>query len=258
MEERLIKDVYILSGQHPRWGYEKITELLVTDGWRVGRKRIQRLRRREGLKVPVKQQKRKRLGISTTVRQRALYANHVWSWDFLFDRTEDGRRVKIFNIIDEYSRFSIAMEARRSYTGEEVIETLGRAMMTYGIPGCIRSDNGSEFINRSVKKWLRENGMRIMYIEPGSPWENPYVESLNGRLRDECLNRELFASLGEVQVVLNDWREEYNRRRPHGGLNFQTPGAVYDKHITAASLRDAVYPYQPREYSNLALSKQWG
>ena len=176
--------------------------------------------------MPQKQRKRRRLGASTTVRQRALYPNHVWSWDFIFDRREDGRALKILNIVDEYSRKNIAMEVFRSCKGEHVIQALGRAMLAHGIPGCIRSDNGSEFINEQVKKWLAENGIGISYIKPGSPWENPYVESFNARLRDESLNRELFTSLMEAKVVLADWREEYNNYRPHGALGYRTPKAV--------------------------------
>jgi transposase InsO family protein len=165
------------------------------------------------------------------VRQVALYANHVWSWDFLFDRTEDGRSIKILNIVDEYSRFNIALEVKRHFKAEDVVLALGRAMLLYGIPGCIRSDNGSEFIAAKIKKWLDENGIGIMYITPGSPWENAYVESLNSRLRDECLNRELFTHLLEAQIVISDWREEYNNRRPHGALRRRTPAEVYEKYI---------------------------
>lgn len=237
-EQRLVQALYKLSRRYPRYGYELITSKLRQQGWRVNKKRIQRLWRREGLEVPRKQPKRRRVAASTTVRQSALYANHVWSWDFLFDRTEDGKSIKILNIVDEYSRFNIALEARRHFRAEDVTYVLGRAMLRYGIPGCIRSDNGSEFIAAQIKHWLDENGVGIIYIEPGSPWQNPYVESLNSRLRYECLNCELFTSLPEAQLVLDDWREEYNRERPHGALRRKTPAAVYEQFIQPPSLRE--------------------
>lgn len=259
-EERLVRYIHRLSNRYPRYGYKRITGKLRQIGWRVNRKRIHRLWRREGLKVVVKQVKRRRLGASTRQRQQALYPNHVWSWDFLFDRTEDGRSVKVLNIVDEYSRLNILLEARRSFNGREVVKALGRAMVRYGIPGCIRSDNGSEFIAAHVKLWLEENGVGIMYIEPSSPWQNPYVESLNGRLRDECLNRELFSSLLEAQIVLDDWRKEYNYERPHGSLRFQTPAEVYEQFIGAGSLREPACRLQQTtgEYSNFQVSDNWG
>jgi transposase InsO family protein len=236
-EQRLVEALYRLSRRYPRYGYEMITWKLKQAGWSVNKKRIQRLWRREGLKVLPKQHKKRRLSPSTTARQIALYPNHVWSWDFLFDRTEDGRSVKILNIVDEYSRFNITLEVKRHFKAEDVVVALGEAMVRYGIPGCIRSDNGSEFIAGRIKQWLKENGIGIMYIGPGSPWENAYVESLNGRLRDECLNRELFTHLLEAQIVVSDWREEYNYHRPHGSLRRQTPASVYEKFIAPGPLR---------------------
>jgi len=182
-EKQLVKDLYKLSRNYPRYGYPRITKVLREDGWRVNKKRVQRLWRQEGLKVPRKQRKRSRLGLSTAVRQQALYPNHVWSWDFLFDRTADGRSVKILNIVDENSRFNIVLEARRHFKADDVIEVLGRALVRYGIPGCIRSDNGPEFIANKLKDWVEDNGMGIMYIAPGSPWENPYVDRVYLRWR---------------------------------------------------------------------------
>jgi len=235
-EQALITELHKHAQRHPRSGYKPTTARLRRDGWRVNRKRVQRLRRLEGLKVAVKQEKRKRVGVSTTKRQQALYPNHVWSWDFIFDRTEDGRSVKILNIVDEYSRYSVLLEARRSFRAKDVRAALGRAMVHFGIPGCVRSDNGSEFVAGVIKAWLAENGIGITYIEPGSPWQNPYVESLNARLRDECLNREVFTSLLEAQVVLSDWQKDYNRERPHGALKFRTPAEVYGISIPACRL----------------------
>ena len=251
-EQELIARLYQLVKRYPRSGYRSVTARLRTEGLVINHKRVQRLRRLEGLGVPQKQHKRRRIGSSTTVRQRALYPNRVWSWDFIFDRTEDGRVLKILNIVDEYSRTSIAMEVFRSCKGEQVIQALGRAMFTYGIPACIRSDNGSEFINEQVKKWLAENGIGISYIEPGSPWENPYVESFHARLRDESLNRELFTSILEAKVVLADWREEYNNCRPHGALGYRTPKAVYRKYMQKEKSSNLNKPNG--EYSNFALS----
>ncbi len=236
-EERLIMELGRLSKKHPRYGYPKMTQKLRQLGWRVNKKRVQRLWRALGLKIAQKQQKRRRTGASTRQRQEALYPNHVWSWDFLFDRTEDGRSLKILNIVDEYSRYNMRLEVGRHFRGEDVISALGQAMLQYGIPGCIRSDNGSEFISDKVKQWLAENGIGIMYIEPASPWENPYVESLNNRLRDECLNRELISHLKEAQVILDDWREEYNQERPHGSLYGRTPQEVFAEFISPCSLR---------------------
>ena len=233
-ERMLIKELHTLSKQYPRWGYLQMTEQLRRRGFRVNKKRVQRLWRLEGLKVPVKQVKKRRTGNSTTPRQQALYPNHVWSWDFVFDRTDDGRALKILNIVDEYSRFSVSMEIGRTFTGKDVVAALGRAMVQYGIPGCIRSDNGSEFISTYIKNWLAENAVGIHYIDPASPWQNPFVESFNGTMRDECLNRELFETLFEAKVVLPDWRNIYNLERTHGSIDAHTPAEVYGKFIPQA------------------------
>ena len=224
-----------------------MTQKLKQQGWRVNKKRVQRLWREAGLKVYKKGVKRKRVGLSTRQRQEALYPNHVWSWDFLFDRTADGRLIKILNIVDEYSRFNVRLEAKRSFDSEGVVVAMGKAMLRYGIPGCIRSDNGSEFIASRIKEWLKENGVGIQYIEPASPWQNPYVESLNGRMRDECLNRELFTSLLEAQVVIDDWRKEYNSERPHSGIDFRTPNEVFQSFIGSCSLEPECHLTNQRE-----------
>ena len=256
-EEALIEELHRDAEEHPRSGYKPTTARLKGKGWRINRKRVQRLRRLEGLKVPVKQQKRRRSGSSTVPRQKALYPNHVWSWDFIFDRTEDGRSIKILNIVDEFSRFSVLLEARRHFRAKDVRLALGRAMVHYGIPGCIRSDNGSEFVATAMKRWLTENGIGITYIDPGSPWQNPYVESLNARLRDECLNRELFTSLLEAQVVLSDWQQYYNRQRPHGALKFRTPSDVYGTSVPQGDSRLLELDL-PSEYSSFQLFEYWG
>lgn len=260
-EQALIVELHKDAERHPRSGYKPTTARLRRDGWRVNHKRVQRLRRQEGLKVPLKQRKRKRMSHSTAVRQRALYPNHVWSWDFIFDRTSDGRSIKILNIVDEYSRYNVLLEARGSFRAKDVRAALGRAMVNYGIPGCIRSDNGSEFVAGAIKEWLAENGIGITYIEPGSPWQNPYVESLNARLRDECLNRELFSSILEAQIVLADWQKKYNQERPHGALRFRTPAQVYGACVPSAAPRPEngiCSNSLPREYSSFQLYESWG
>jgi len=234
-EKVLVKELHALSEKHPRWGYLQMTRQLRRKGFRVNKKRILRLWRQEGLKVPVKQVKKRRNGLSTTVRQRALYVNHVWSWDFVFDRTEDGRALKILNIVDEYSRYNVCIEVGRAFTGKDVAAALGRTMVKYGIPGFIRSDNGSEFISEYVKSWLEENSIGINYIEPASPWQNPFVESFNGTMRDECLNREVFETLLEARVVLSDWRSSYNSERTHSSINAQTPAEVFGRFVPGAS-----------------------
>ena len=230
--ELLTGELHRLSSRYPRYGYEMMTMKLRQGGWRVSEERVRRLWQREGLRIPRKQHKRRRTSPSTTVRQRALYPNHIWSWDFLFDRTDDGRMLKILNIVDEHSRFNIRLEARRSFTSKEVIVSLGRAMIDYGIPGCIRSDNGSEFIAGRIKDWIAENGIGMMYIEPGSPWENAFVESHNNLFRDGCLNRELFYHQMEAQLIIDDWRWEYNHERPHGSLGGRTPASVYKEFLS--------------------------
>jgi transposase InsO family protein len=255
-EEQIVGKLYEYSVQHPRRGYRKAAKQLQGAGVKVGHNRVQRLRRQEGLQVRKKQHKTGRVGQSTTARQQALYPNHVWSWDFIFDRTEDGRSVKILNIVDEFSRFNVTLEARRSFRAKDVRAALGRAMVHYGIPGCIRSDNGSEFIADIIKKYLEENGIHITYIEPGSPWQNGYVESLNARLRDECLNRELFTSLLEAQVVLAEWQREYNEHRPHGALKYKTPASVYGCSVSRVAPNGenhGDYRELPKEYSSFQL-----
>lgn len=250
--ERLLRELHRLAKRYPRYGYQMMTQKLRQQGWRVNKKRVQRLWREAGLKVYKKGLKRRRVGVSTRQRQEALYPNHVWSWDFLFDRTADGRLIKILNIVDEYSRLNIHLEARRNFSGKEVILALGKAMLQFGIPGCIRSDNGSEFIATRVKEWLESNGVGIQYIEPGSPWQNPYVESLNGRLRDECLNRELFTSLLEAQIVIDDWKQEYNEERPHSGIDFRTPKEVFEEFIGSGSMEPVCrLTNQREEYSRI-------
>jgi putative transposase len=214
-----------LARQHPRYGYRRITALLRQEGWQVNRKRVQRLWREQGLKVPQKQSKRRRLGSSEqgSQRRRAERINQVWSYDFIMDQTEDGRRLKMLPVVDEYTRECLEIEVSRSLTAEDVVGVLGRLLTERGEPEYIRSDNGPEFIAEVVKQWLREAGVKTLYIEPGSPWENAYSESFNSRFRDELLDRELFTSVLEAKVLVSEYKQEYNQHRPHSSLNYQTP-----------------------------------
>lgn len=215
-----------LTRQHPRYGYRRITALLRQEGWQVNRKRVQRLWREQGLKVPQRQSKRRRLGSGQgSQRRRAERINQVWSYDFIMDQTEDGRRLKMLPIVDEYSRECLEIEVSRSLTAEDVVKVLGRLFVERGEPEYIRSDNGPEFIAEVVKQWLQESGVKTLYIEPGSPWENAYSESFNSRFRDELLDRELFTSVLEAKVLVSDYKQEYNQQRPHSSLNYQTPAA---------------------------------
>jgi putative transposase len=194
-------------------------------GWEVGTDRVQRIWRREGLKVPQKQRPRGRLWLNdgSCVRLRPEHANHVWSYDFVSAMTHDGRTLRLLVLIDEYTRECLAIRVARRLGSNEVIETLADVMLWRGIPEHIRSDNGPEFVAKDLRKWLGQVGTGTLYIEPGSPWENGYCESFNGKLRDECLNGEIFYSLKEAQVVIEHWRVEYNTRRPHSALGYRPP-----------------------------------
>ncbi|MBI4480854.1 MAG: IS3 family transposase, partial [Acidobacteria bacterium] len=224
-EDELTRAVIALATQYGRYGYRRITALVRSAGWPVGKDRVQRIWRREGLKVPQKQRPRGRLWLNdgSCVRLRPERPNHVWSYDFVSDRTEDGRRLRILTLMDEYTRECLALPVERRMGSRQVMETLSDVMLWRGIPEHIRSDNGPEFIAKDLREWLRKLGTGTLYIEPGSPWENGYCESFNGKLRDECLNGEIFYSLKEAQIVIGQWREEYNTRRPHSALGYRPP-----------------------------------
>jgi transposase InsO family protein len=215
-----------LSRRNPRYGYRRVWALLRREGWEVNKKRVLRLWREQGLKVPQKQHKKKRLlgnGKNSCTRRRAEYPAHVWSYDFAMDQTGEGRRLKVMPVVDEYTRECLSLEGQRSIKARGVIDTLRRLFNERGEPDYIRSDNGPEFVAEALKEWLAASGVKTLYIEPGSPWENAYSETFISRLRDELLERELFANLKEAQVLLEDYRGHYNHHRPHGSLEYLSP-----------------------------------
>jgi len=224
-EKRLVNRMVELATQYGRYGYRRITAMLREEGFEVNHKRIERLWRQEGLKVPPKQPKRARLWLNdgSCVRQRPEYPRHVWSYDFVADRTADGRPIRILTIIDEYTRECLALVVRRSLRSEDVLEALTDLFVHRGTPVYLRSDNGSEFTAKAVRSWLARLSVQTLFIEPGSPWENGYVESFNGKLRDELLNGEIFYTLAEAQVLIERWRRHYNQRRPHSSLGYRPP-----------------------------------
>ena len=221
----LTADVVRLASQYGRYGYRRITALVQREGWQVNHKRVERIWRREGLKVPKKQPKRGRLWLteSASIRLRPTRPNHVWAYDFVLTRTHDGRAVRMLTLLDEYTRECLAIKAGRHFRAQDVLACLGEQFVQKGVPDHIRSDNGPEFTATAVRDWLRRVGSRTLFIEPGSPWENGYIESFNGKLRDELLNREVFYTLKEVEVVTEQWRREYNQFRPHSALGYRPP-----------------------------------
>jgi putative transposase len=226
-EEKLRGRLRELARAHPRWGYKMAARVLRREGWTVNRKRVQRLWRDEGLKRPPQRpRKRRRVHPDSGERLQALRPNHVWAIDFQFDETADQRRLKLANIVNEYTREALAMRVGRHCTADELVAELDRLVERYGQPACLRCDNGPELIAWALRDWCRMRRVGISYIEPGSPWENPYVESFNSRSRDELLNLEDFASLLEAHVVVEAWRIEYNTERPHGALRGLTPAEV--------------------------------
>jgi transposase InsO family protein len=238
-EVRLRAEIVELAKQYGRYGYRRITALLVEAGWRVNHKRVERIWRQEGLKVPAKQPKRGRLWLNdgSCVRLRPQYRNHVWTYDFVHARTHDGRPLRLLTVLDEYSRRSLAIKVARRLRSRDVIRTLSKLFMKYGIPEYLRSDNGAELTAKAVRKFLAELGVTTLFIEPGSPWENGYIESFNGKLRDELLNGEIFYTLLEAQVLVEQWRRHYNTVRPHSSLGYKPPApeAVQPPPLTAAA-----------------------
>jgi transposase InsO family protein len=225
-EAALTKDIIDLATRYGRYGYRRITAMLNNNlGWRVNHKRVERIWRREGLKVPQKQPKRGRLWLNdgSCIRLRPEHRDHVWSYDFMIEHTANGRAFKILNIIDEFTRESIGIKVERKIKSQDVIDKLFDLFILRGIPEYIRSDNGPEFTARAIRKWLARIGVKTLFIEPGSPWENGYIESFNGKLRDELLKREVFTTLEEARVLIGQWRREYNQVRPHSALGYRPP-----------------------------------
>jgi len=214
-----------LATQYGRYGYRRITALLKQEGWKVNHKRVERIWRMEGLKVPQKQPKRGRLWLNngSCIRLRPEHKDHVWSYDFVMARTSDGRAFRILTMIDEYTRECLAMLVNRRITSMDVIDQLFQLFILRGVPEHIRSDNGPEFTAKEIRKWLNRVGVKTLFIEPGSPWENGYIESFNGKLRDELLNGEIFTTLTEAKVLIEEWRREYNGVRPHSSLGYRPP-----------------------------------
>jgi len=224
-EEALRQQIARMACDYGRYGYRRITALLRNDGWQVNHKRVARIWRQEGLKVPQKQPKRRRLWLNdgSCIRLRPEHRNHVWSYDFVAERTSDGRPLRMLNIVDEFSRECLRIHVDRKVKAADVIFELSELFIERGVPEYLRSDNGPEFVAEFVREWLRRVGTKTLFIEPGSPWENGYIESFNGKLRDELLNGEIFDTVTEAKVITERWRNTYNKVRPHSSLGYRPP-----------------------------------
>ena len=224
-EEPLTQRIIELASMYGRYGTPRITGMLRKEGWRVNHKRVERIWRLEGLKVPTKQPKRGRLWLNdgSCVRLRPERRDHVWAYDFMIDRTHDGRPFRLLTLVDEYTRECLAIDVARRMNSDDVLERLSWLFATRGVPQFIRSDNGPEFTATVVRNWLARVGVKTLFIEPGSPWENGYVESFNGKLRDELLNGEIFYTLKEAKILIEQWRHHYNHVRPHSALGYRPP-----------------------------------
>jgi transposase InsO family protein len=224
-EAVLTADIVELATRYGRYGYRRITALLRHAGWVVNRKRVERIWRREGLKIPQKQPKRGRLWLAdgSCIRLRPERSNHVWAYDFVEDRTHDGRRYRMLCVLDEFTRKCLAIRVARRLGSIDVIEMLAELCLEQGVPGHVRSDQGPEFIAIAVREWIAAVGAKTAFIEKASPWENGYVESFNGKLRDELLNVEIFYSLAEARIMIEQWRRHYNAVRPHSALGYRPP-----------------------------------
>jgi transposase InsO family protein len=229
--------VVALSREHPRYGYRRITALLRREGCKVNPKRVARVRRAEGLQVRKRQRRLRRVGPGQQERLRAMQRNEVWSWDFVSDQTENGSAFRILTLIDEHTRQCLAAHVAWSIRATDVLAVLAAVMREHGVPQHIRSDNGPEFIAYAIQDWLRERQIKTLYIKPGSPWENAYIESFHDKLRDECLKREVFGNLAEARVVIGQWKQHYNEYRPHSSLGYRTPAEVVARCQTALQPR---------------------
>ncbi len=236
-EAALTKRIIEVACEYGRYGYRRVTALLRQEGWHVNHKRVERIWRREGLKVPQKQPRRGRLWLNdgSCIRLRPQYRDHVWAYDFVSVRTHDGRPLRLLVIVDEHTRECLAIDVARRLNSEDVLEQLAWLFVIRGVPEHIRSDNGPEFTAEAVRDWLKRVGVRTLFIEPGSPWENGYVESFNGKLRDELLNREIFYTLTEAKVLIERWRQEYNTVRPHSSLGYRPPAPAAREQVQAVT-----------------------
>lgn len=238
--QQMIKRLHELSDQHPRYGFRRITALLRQEGWEVGRRQVQRLRRLEGLRVPPTKRRVARRGHSTGLPTKATHRGHVWTWDFIADATMRGGALRMLTVLDEHTRECHVLRADRALKSGDVISLVKTAIAQHGAPEFIRSDNGSEFIAKDLQRWLAEEKIKTIYIEPASPWQNGFVESFHGRFRDECLNREQLWTLTEARVVIEDFRIQYNTQRPHSKLGYRSPAkyaAQLSRSPTPGSLR---------------------
>ena len=248
----MTEDIIRLASRYGRYGYKRVTALLRVEGWVVNHKRVERIWRQEGLKVPQKHKKRGRLYLNdgSCIRLRACWPNHVWSYDFVADRLIDGTKIRTLTVVDEYTRECLSLRTGYSLKTDDVMDVLTRLFITRGIPDHIRSDNGSEFTSKAIQAWLPKLKVKTLYITPGSPWENGYNESFNGRLRDELLNGEIFYTLKEAQVIIEQWRQHYNHIRPHSSLGYKPPaplarmkdGAFAPAQATAPSFMPITHP----------------
>ena len=239
MEQAIVR----LSHEYPEWGADKIGRLVRNENHRVSNDRVRQVRRQEGLLVPPPKKKQRRLGQSTGRHpQKASYPGHVWTWDFIHDWTLKGGSCRILSVVDEYTRQAHCLHVAR-HIGSKTVQALMEKMIDkYGAPDFIRSDNGPEFIGRSLGEWLKEQGIKTLYIDPGSPWPNGYVESFHDKFRRECLGREIFYTLTECRVVVNDWKRKYNQVRPHRSLGMQTPVEFAKNHSNRAKILPALRP----------------
>jgi transposase InsO family protein len=245
-EAALTADIVALASEYGRYGYRRVAALLRADGWTVNTKRVARIWRQEGLKVPAQQPRRGRLWLNdgSCIRPRPEWRHHVWAYDFVQDRTHDGRPFRMLTVVDEFSRECLAILVARSIKSDDVLALLGELFVTYGPPGYIRSDNGLEFCAKAVRRWLYRLDVGTLYIEPGSPWQNGYCESFNSKIRDELLNGEIFYTLLEAEVLIEPRRQHYNSCRPHSAVGYRppVPEAVDPASAGLATLRSASPP----------------
>ena len=239
-EVELVSKIHELAVGHGRYGYRRVTVLLRREGWKVNRKRAHRIWKAEGLSLPLRRPRRRRVGPVGEIVNKAEYPNHVWSYDFLEDRTERGGKLRILAIIDEYTRECLSTRIAPSIPASTVLEVLEWLFLVRGIPKYVRSDNGPEFIAKAVCQWLKGSGCQTIFINPGSPWENGYIESFIDKLRDECLNREIFRNGKEAQTIVEAWRQEYNNYRPHSSLGYLTPAEFAKRYYENNQLRAGI------------------